>query len=176
MPKRTTYFLGRAQLLILVIAGVLIVVGLFTFLTPHETLVQKEQITDENGNTVKTLFLTTRPSDNVQKPTRFVNGQTKPVISIRPGEVQRWEMQNESPDVFNIFLGGVEFIVISKNGELLSPAKSVTQEQLLPEETMKVLVTGPQWGSYTVFSVPIDGEEYVTDELLFLKSEGLPKF
>jgi suppressor of ftsI len=73
--------------------------------------------------------------------TRFVNGQLQPVISIKPGETQRWRIANaSSDDFFLLSLEGHQFHVIAKDGNPYKRVVTVDEILLAPAERVEVLV------------------------------------
>ena len=81
---------------------------------------------------------------------RFVNGQLEPVISIQPGETQRWRIANLSSDTFFfISLQGHTLYEIATDGNPNDQIAAKEQILLGPAERTEVLVqasTNP--GSY----------------------------
>lgn len=181
MPKSNSLS-GRVSYVILLFSGVIILWGIVSFFTTHETLGQhdsrrfiyKESLLDSlpevKNLQVKTLIFTTQSSD---KKTIFVNGMLKPTISIRPGEVQRWRVSNQSKNSFvNFMIPGFSFYIVARDGNATTIPISQTEELLAPSDSVEVLVLGPGWGTYEIFSGSIEGSD--KNFLLELRSEGLP--
>ena len=75
------------------------------------------------------------------KQMRLVNGQYQPVISIQPGETQRWSVSNASSnDFFNISLGGHTLYQIAKDGNAFAEIQATEQIVLAPAERVEFLV------------------------------------
>lgn len=75
------------------------------------------------------------------KQVRLVNGQYQPVISIRPGETQRWSVSNASSnDFFQISLGGHTLYQIAKDGNAFAEIQPQGQILLAPAERVEFLV------------------------------------
>ncbi|MGN6484988.1 MAG: multicopper oxidase family protein [Thermomicrobiales bacterium] len=90
------------------------------------------------------------------KQVRLVNGQYQPVISIKPGETQRWSVSNASSnDFFLISLGGHTLYQIAKDGNAFAEIHPQDQILLAPAERVEFLVqatTTP--GSWELRTLP----------------------
>jgi len=85
----------------------------------------------------------------------FVNGELKPEIDIRPGEVQRWRILNADDNaIIRLALRGSTFYTLANDGITLD--KISPQRTLLigPAERREVLVQGGPAGSYELESEP----------------------
>lgn len=82
---------------------------------------------------------------NYGDPTvRFVNGQLRPVLKMKPGETQLWRLANEGANiVYDLKLAGVKFTVIARDG--VPAAKITTADHLVlaPGGRYDLLVTAP---------------------------------
>lgn len=181
MPNSS--FTGRVSFVVLIVTGVIIVWGILSFLTPHETLSQNlennsffkpssiDSHPDVKNAVVKTLALTTQ--ENSGESFMFVNGDANPAISIRPGEIQRWRViNNSSNNFFNLSVPGLTFYIISRDNLPTTIPVSVSEELLAPGDRIEMLIQGPGWGGYDVInSFNTNGQKIMT-----LKSEGFPTF
>lgn len=187
MPKKS--FSGRISFVVLIVTGVIIAWGIISFLTPHETLTQGsadnsffsttslDSNPDVKNAVVKTLVLSTQENPgNMNDPLEFVNGDANPVVSIRPGEIQRWKMVNSTEsDFFNVSIPGLTFFIVARDGNVTTIPLAASEELLAPRDTIEILVQGPGWGSYEVVSKPLEGSG-VGEEFMILKSESFPVF
>ncbi len=85
-----------------------------------------------------------------------VNGQVNPVLSIKPGQVQRWRILNASSARFyTLSLEGHTMYLIGTDGGLLDKPYAVDRLGLSPGERVDVLVqaSGSQ-GSFKLLSIP----------------------
>ncbi len=84
----------------------------------------------------------------------LVNGQKNPVVTIRPGETQRWRIANISANQFyNLQLAGHSFYHLANDGNPLP--KTETKDVLLlgPGERAEVLVQAGDAGIYELRSL-----------------------
>lgn len=84
----------------------------------------------------------------------LVNGQVNPVITIQPGEIQRWRILNASANAFfNLRLAGHKLHQIAADGNPLP--NTVTTDTLLlgPGERGDILVRGEAAGIYELRSL-----------------------
>ena len=86
----------------------------------------------------------------------MVNGQVNPVLSIRPGQVQRWRIVNACNARFcKISLEGHSLSVIGTEGGLLDKPYPVSSILLSPGERLDVLVKANQTAkNYRFLSLP----------------------
>ena len=118
---------------------------------PERLLVlQATQLTPDGKNVLA-------QEDSSQKDyLRLVNGQLNPTMTIRPGETQRWRVQNLSPyTTFNLHLDDHQLHQIAKDGNTLDEVWTRDTIYLGPGERVEVLVQGGAEGSYALRSVPI---------------------
>ncbi len=98
------------------------------------------------GPTGIAVPFTTNPS----VPTNIyytVNGLYQPVISIQPGETQRWRILNASPHrVYKLFLEGHRYRQIAQDGMAFSEAVDIDQERapllLAPGNRVEIVIQG----------------------------------
>lgn len=147
-------------------------------ITVH-TMVLKDVQIDRSGHIVQNTATSSISSSN---PTvRLVNGQLRPVLSMRPGETQLWRLVNAGADIFyQPHLDGYRFTVIGEDGTPV--AKVTTPDTLLlpPGKRYDVLVTadtGPSqtWLRTTAYSNGPQGDSYPQADLLRLRVAGRPE-
>ena len=118
-------------------------------LTDRLLYVQGSQY-DGNGNMI--------PFDHQSSVTRLhtINGQYQPVISIQPGETQRWRIANACADDFLLLqLQGHRLNEIAKDGNPCKAVVPVDQVLLGPAERVEVLIRASETpGSYQLVSLP----------------------
>lgn len=107
----------------------------------------------------------------------MVNGQVNPVLSIRPGQVQRWRIVNASTARFyKLSLEGHTLNVVGTDGGLLDKPYPNSYFLLSPGERLDILVKGNlRKGKYRLLSLAYDrggmgGGQQVT--LLTLSVDG----
>lgn len=85
-----------------------------------------------------------------------VNGQVNPVLSIKPGQVQRWQILNGSNARFyRIYLENHVLQLVGTDGGLLDKPYPVSTLLLSPGERVDVLVkASASTGSFKLFSLP----------------------
>jgi FtsP/CotA-like multicopper oxidase with cupredoxin domain len=85
-----------------------------------------------------------------------VNGQVNPVLSIKPGEIQRWRVLNASNARFyKLSLEGHTLHVVGTDGGLLDKPYPVERILLAPGERVDLLVkAGATPGIYKLVSLP----------------------
>ncbi|MDH6574420.1 multicopper oxidase family protein [Kitasatospora sp. MAP5-34] len=108
-------------------------------ITAH-TLVLKDVQIDPSGHIVQNTGSTSINSNN---PTvRLVNGQLRPVLSMKPGETQLWRLVNAGADIFyQPHLDGYHFTVIGEDGTPVSRMTTPDTLLLPPGKRYDVLVT-----------------------------------
>ena len=78
----------------------------------------------------------------------FVNGQIKPTLSIRPGEVQRWRIINASAArVYRLAIPGQTFTYIGTDGGLFEKPLEVSELVVANSERVEILVRGGAAGT-----------------------------
>jgi FtsP/CotA-like multicopper oxidase with cupredoxin domain len=111
---------------------------------------------------------------------RLVNGELRPVLTMRPGETQLWRIANEGADIFyRLQLDGYRFTVIGEDG--YPSARITTQSTLVmpPARRFDVLVTaGPHpgggWLRTLAYSNGPQGDQYPEARLMALRVAGAP--
>jgi FtsP/CotA-like multicopper oxidase with cupredoxin domain len=91
--------------------------------------------------------------------TRFhtVNGQRKPIIRLRPGEVQRWRLVNAGyQDDIRLQLAGHELHVIAYDGISLDRIETVTELLIAPGQRADLLIKAGEPGDYQLAALPND--------------------
>ncbi len=85
-----------------------------------------------------------------------VNGDVNPVLSIRPGEVQRWRVVNgANARFFRIGLEGHPLHIIGSDGGLLDKPYTVPYILLAPAERVDILVKASETsGTYRLQALP----------------------
>lgn len=88
--------------------------------------------------------------------TVLVNGQVNPVLSVRPGQVQRWRILNASNARFYLLsLENHTLSVVGTEGGLLDRPYPQSQVLLSPGERIEVLVKADRKsGAYRLLSLP----------------------
>jgi suppressor of ftsI len=94
-----------------------------------------------------------------------INGQVKPVVPIRPGEIQFWRIGNIGATAFLKFrIEGMPLYVLATDGHPLSRPRKVTQLFLGPGERVDAIAIGPQSGEYAMSSIPFQNEAWKKPE------------
>ncbi|MFG2846492.1 multicopper oxidase family protein [Kitasatospora sp. NPDC048296] len=142
------------------------------------TLVLKDVQLDSTGHIPQNSDTTSINSGN---PTvRLVNGQLRPVLSMKPNETQLWRLANAGADIFyQLRLDGYHFTVIGEDG---TPVAQVTTPDTLllpPGKRYDVLVTAGAHPARTVlrttaYSNGPQGDSYPDTELATVKVAGDP--
>jgi FtsP/CotA-like multicopper oxidase with cupredoxin domain len=85
-----------------------------------------------------------------------VNGQVNPVVTMAPGEIQRWRILNASNARFyKLSMQGMQMFIIGTDGGLLDKPYGVTSLLLSPGERADFLIKAtPASGSYKFLSLP----------------------
>ena len=85
----------------------------------------------------------------------LVNGDLNPVLSMRPGQVQRWRFINVSNARFyRLGLEGHSLALVGTDGGLLDRPYVVPELLVSPGERVDVLVQVPRRGTYRLFALP----------------------
>lgn len=108
----------------------------------------------------------------------LVNGVLEPEITIRPGEVQRWQIANANDNaIVKLALDGHTFRVLANDGNTLQEASTRKQLLIGPGERREVLVEGGPAGSYELESLEFsqfqDGK-LPASTVAHVRSEGEP--
>ncbi len=117
---------------------------------------------------------------DISAPTNAtVNGQTNPVLSIRPGETQFWHIANIGADhYYNLELEGHEFFEIERDGNRHNQTVIKDQEFMPTASRVGVLVQGGNPGVYRLRARKINtgpqGDQYGGETVLTMVVEGEP--
>ncbi|GAA1500754.1 multicopper oxidase family protein [Kitasatospora kazusensis] len=146
-------------------------------ITAH-TMVLKDAQIDRSGHIVQN---TGTGSINSGSPTvRLVNGQLRPVLSMKPGETQLWRLVNAGADIFyQPHLDGYRFTVIGEDGTPVAKVSTPDTLLLPPGKRYDVLVTasdrpGQAVLRSTAYSNGPQGDAYPDVELARIKVSGHP--
>ena len=120
-------------------------------------------------------------SINSDNPTiRLVNGQLRPVLTMRPGETQLWRFSNEGADIsYDLQLNGYTFTVVGQDGYPVAHVTTAKSLLLPPAKRYDILVTasahpGPAWLRTVAYSTGPQGDSYPNVELMKVKVAGVP--
>jgi len=81
----------------------------------------------------------------------YVNGQVRPVVRMRPGEVQRWHLVNSSHfENVTLTLAGHPFTVLCYDGNPLPATQVITGLRLIPGNRADLLVKAGVPGLYAL--------------------------
>jgi FtsP/CotA-like multicopper oxidase with cupredoxin domain len=158
-------------------AGVIVVEGDFAGVPEianarERVLVLAQVVFDARGmiENFETLFPETA--------TRFltVNGQRRPVVEMRPGEVQRWRLLDGAyQDDMLLELEGHELHAIAYDGIQLGSVEHFKQMLIAPGQRADVLVQAGAPGSYAFRALPYDqGHPSPVDTLARVVVAGEP--
>jgi FtsP/CotA-like multicopper oxidase with cupredoxin domain len=143
--------------------------------TTH-TLVFKDAQIDAGGSIVQNAGSTS--IDSGAPTVRLVNGQLRPVLSMRPNETQLWRLTNAGADIFyRLQLDGHRFTVVGEDGTPVARVRTASQLLLPPGKRYDVLVTaGPRpggaWLRTLAYSNGPQGDDYPDTRLLRLDVHG----
>lgn len=88
--------------------------------------------------------------------TLSINGTLGSTIDIRPGESQFWRIANVGANAnFNLSLGGIPFLVVAQDGNLLETPTPAANLFIPPGGRFEVVVTGPKAGSYALKALAV---------------------
>ncbi|WP_236652077.1 multicopper oxidase family protein [Streptacidiphilus neutrinimicus] len=144
-------------------------------ITAH-TLVFKDAQIDAGGSIVQNTGSTS--IDSGAPTVRLVNGQLRPVLSMRPNETQLWRLTNAGADIFyQLQLDGYRFTVIGEDGTPVAAVRTASSLLLPPGKRYDVLVTaGPRpggaWLRTLAYSNGPQGDTYPNTRLLRLNVQG----
>lgn len=158
-------------------AGALIVEGDFADVpeiaaAQERTLMMTQVVHDAHGmiENFETLFPETA--------TRFlaINGQRRPVIAMRPGEVQRWRILNAGyQDDMLLDLEKHDLYVIAYDGLQLGAVETLKQLLIAPGQRADILVKAGAAGTYALEAMPYDqGHPATTGSLARVVVSGAP--
>jgi bilirubin oxidase len=88
----------------------------------------------------------------------LVNGQVKPTISVRPGQVERWRFINASAArIYRLAIPGRKLLHVGSDGGLFAAPREVDDLLVANSERVEVLVRGGEPGSRVVLqTLPYD--------------------
>ncbi|MBI4304331.1 MAG: multicopper oxidase family protein [Chloroflexi bacterium] len=116
--------------------------------------------------------------DGKEGNTVMVNGQVNPILPIKPGQVQRWQVVNASQARFyKLSLENHTLYLVGTDGGLLDKPYAVTSLLLSPGERADLLIKANQSAnSYRFRSLPYDrgGNTQQTVTLMTLSYGGTP--
>ena len=115
---------------------------------------------------------------NAAKEQIFVNGSLFPTAKIRPGELQRWRILNNSADRMMVLkLEDQPFWVLAQDGATLRRPRVVRRMKLAPGQRREVLVRGAKHGRYVLEAAPFKqfpGPVPKAQPFMFVQSQGEP--
>ncbi|MEQ4518159.1 multicopper oxidase family protein [Pseudarthrobacter sp. B907] len=141
----------------------------------HDMVLRDAQI-DKAGKIVQNTAATS--IDSNADTVRLVNGQLRPVLSMRPGETQLWRLANIGADIFyRLQLGGYRFRVLAEDGNEYPAAADAAELLLPPGKRYDVLVTAAQtagttWLHTLAYSNGPQGDSYPDTQLMKLDVSG----
>jgi suppressor of ftsI len=112
---------------------------------------------------------------------RLVNGQLRPVLTMRPGQTELWRFVNEGADIFyNLHLPGYRFTFIGPDGYPAAKVTTASTLMLPPAKRWDVLVTasahpGTAWLSTLPINNGPQGDSYPGVRLMELRVAGRPE-
>ena len=88
----------------------------------------------------------------------LVNGQINPVLSIKPGQVQRWRVVNTgTAKYYKLSLENHKLYVVGTDGGLLDKPYPVSELLITPGERVDLLVKADnKSGALKLLSLPYD--------------------
>ena len=146
-------------------------------ITAH-TLVFKDVQIDKTGHIVQGT--STEPINSNKPTVRLVNGELRPVLTMRPGETQLWRLLNAGADIFYaLHLDGYHFTVIGNDGFPVAQVTTANSLLLPSGKRYDVLVTagphaGSTWLRTLAYSNGPQGDSYPDVPLLKLRVAGTP--
>jgi suppressor of ftsI len=140
------------------------------------TFVLKDVQIDRSNHIVQNTTTTSIDSDD---PTvRLVNGQLRPVLTMRPGETQLWRFVNAGADIFyQLQLAGYQFTIIGEDGRPIAEVTTAGSLLLPPAKRFDVLVTAGSrasaaWLRTLSYSNGPQGDSYPTTNLVEIDVDG----
>ncbi|GAB2564905.1 multicopper oxidase family protein [Nocardia heshunensis] len=116
--------------------------------------------------------------DSNAETVRLVNGQLRPVLTMRPGETQLWRFVNAGADIFyNLTVAGFHFSFIGEDGIPVTQVTSGDNALLPPGKRYDVLLTAPAhagtaWLDTMAYSNGPQGDSYPEVKLLRVDIAG----
>jgi FtsP/CotA-like multicopper oxidase with cupredoxin domain len=90
-----------------------------------------------------------------------INGQLRPIVKIRPGEVQFWRIANIGATLFLKFRAeGVQLYTVATDGHPVSQPRRINEFFLGPGERIDTIAVGPPAGKYAVTTIPFQSEAW----------------
>lgn len=85
----------------------------------------------------------------------IVNGQYRPIITMRPGEVQRWRIVNAAASwVAHLSLAGHQLHALAWDGYTLAEVDAIDEADVVPGGRLEVLVRAGGLGEYDLELLP----------------------
>jgi FtsP/CotA-like multicopper oxidase with cupredoxin domain len=112
---------------------------------------------------------------DVNTETLLVNGQLRPIVQMRPGEVQLWRLANISNDHFyRLRLSGHRLHVLAQDGNTLGRLSTTDTLVLAPGQRADVLVRAGIQGRFVLEQLPFDQgfAKFGRETLLTLEVSG----
>jgi suppressor of ftsI len=112
---------------------------------------------------------------------RLVNGQLRPVLTLRPGQTELWRLANEGADIFyDLRLPGYRFTIVGQDGYPVARATTADTLDLPPAARRDVLVTASGHpGNAWLETLPINngpqGDTYPLVKLMEVHVAGQPE-
>jgi len=161
------------------LVGCLVTADENSVLAGYETHIMVVKDITLSGNTPEPYSSTMDYMKGKEGSIVMVNGQVNPVLSMRPGQVQRWRILNACNARFlklNLQQHGLQ--IIGTDGGLLDKPYPISEILLAPGERIDVLVKAIQsTGSYKLRSLPHDrgcGSALQTVTLMTVSVKGTP--
>jgi FtsP/CotA-like multicopper oxidase with cupredoxin domain len=108
----------------------------------EQVLVFQSQCLDTDGRCEEFATLNSRQDT-------YLNGQLRPVLNLRPGEVQRWRIVNASHDRFLLLRAtGLSIRALGFDGNPLAQPEATEVVPLSPGNRADILVQADQSGTY----------------------------
>jgi FtsP/CotA-like multicopper oxidase with cupredoxin domain len=109
---------------------------------------------------------------------RLVNGQLRPVLTMRPGQTELWRIANEGADIFyDLRLPGYRFTVVGQDGYPVAKVSTAGTLVLPPAKRWDVLVTasthpGIAWLDTLKINNGPQGDTYPLTRLMEVRVAG----
>lgn len=123
------------------------------------------------------LVFTTQFDDKDNSTVRLVNGQTHPMMYLRPGQTVRMRAVNASADdYYNLAIPGEKLHIISRDGNTLDSVQDVDNEVMAPGDRVEFLFTPDFQKEYDVMSDAFDQgfAKYRPVHFMHIKVQGVP--
>ncbi|MFE0462211.1 multicopper oxidase family protein [Kitasatospora sp. NPDC058965] len=144
-------------------------------ITAHTLVLKDAQVGTDNHLVQNTAA---GAIDSNAPTVRTVNGQLRPVLSMRPNETQLWRLVNAGADIFyQLQLDGYRFTVVGEDGTPVSQVTTADTLLLPPGKRYDVLVTANGNPGRTTlrtlaYSNGPDGDSYPDTELATVNVAG----